>query len=197
MHDLLDSELGFEPFSQIDYLNIYAYYVPKRAILHLGEARLFDATSLYPLEKYDHKFSWKLSVRAVQPQKKFCDTCQRVLLEGGGGLSWFGFSEHDLWYALLTAHAAYSTPQTPSKWDIGPGLQSGLLFRFSAAHRANLEAKAEWDFNHSFQQNVFWSYTYSQAYTFSQSIELRGKLAYLARIEFPDRRAELQASLFF
>jgi hypothetical protein len=197
MHDLLDSELGFEPFSQIDYLNIYAYYVPKKNVLRLGEVRLFDATSLYPLAVYDHKFSWKLSLRSEQPLKTFCDSCQKQVLEGGGGLSAFGFSDHDLWYALLSVRAGYSARQTPYKWDIGPGLQSGLLYRFSPVHRANLEAKAEWDFNRAFQQSMFWSYSYAQAYSFSQRFELRGKLAYLARPDSPERRAELQASLFF
>lgn len=197
MHDLLNRETGFEPFSQIDFIAGAVSYLPERNKFRFREFRFFEATSLYPLGYYDRKLSWKLSIRGEQMEKRSCDACQRAVVEGGGGLSVHLFSENDLWYSLLLGRAAYSSQHFPKPWDLGLGTQSGILYRWSEKHRSQLEARGEWDFHRSFHKSWFWIFSYAQAYGFNQQWEVRGKIDHLLQTDGRDTKGDLTLTYFF
>lgn len=194
MHDLLDSQVGFSANSQIDFLAASLDYLTARKKFRLEELRLFEVASLFPWDAYDQKLSWKLSGRLEEMRKTACDTCRRGVFEGGGGVSFHLFGEKDLWYSLVLARSAYSSR---TKWDLGLGTESGLLFRFTPKHSAQLSARAEWDFFRSFHRSWFWKYAYTQAYSFNQRWEVRGNFELLPRPEQNEKSGGVKGIYFF
>jgi hypothetical protein len=194
MHDLLDSPVGFEANSQIDFLAGALNYLPERKKFRLEELRFFEVTSLFPWDAYDQKLSWKLSGRLEETRKVACDTCRRGVLEGGGGLSAHLFGEKDLWYSLVLARAAYASR---TRWDLGLGSESGLLFRFTPKHSTRLTAKGEWDFLRSFNRPWFWTLSYTQAYSFNQRWEVRGNFDFIPRPGGSEKSGGVRGIYFF
>lgn len=193
MHDLLDSEYGFESNAQIEFFSGGLSYLPARKKFRLEEFRLFEVQSLFPWDAYDQKLSWKISARLEPVQKVVCDGCYRGLFEGGGGVS-VSFSESFLAYSLLVARSAYASQE---KWDLGLGNESGFLLHFSPRLSARLQAKGEWDFFRSFGKSWFWDYSYAQAYSFSQRWELRGTFDWIPRSGRDEKAASARALYFF
>jgi hypothetical protein len=165
-----------------------------RKKFRLEELRFFEVTSLFPWDAYDQKLSWKLSGRVEEMRKLACDTCRRGVFEGGGGLSVHLFGEKDLWYSLVLARAAYASR---TRWDLGLGNESGLLFRFTPKHSTRLAAKGEWDFLRSFNRSWFWTFSYTQAYSFNQRWEVRGNFDFIPRPGDSEKSGGVKGIYFF
>ncbi|MGZ3713396.1 MAG: DUF7840 domain-containing protein, partial [Bdellovibrionota bacterium] len=102
--------------------------------------------------------------------------------------------EKDLFYSLVLARTGWASR---TKWDLGFGTNSGLLFRFAPQHSAKLEARGEYDFFKSFEQNWFWTFSYSHAYTLSQRFEIRGNFDFIPRKLEAEKSAGLKGIYFF
>jgi hypothetical protein len=194
---LLNGDLGFERYSQIEFLALGASYAPARRKFRIEEALLLDITSLFPWDAYDRKLSWAARIGSEEARKEDCDGCHRQIAEGGAGISFHGFGGQDLWYALALARAAYASRQEPHHWDLGPGLRGGLLLRLSPLLRARAEARGEWDLLRSFERPWSWTYSLAQAYGFSQNWETRAEWELTDRPERDEALYRLSLTRFF
>lgn len=61
-HDLMSNDLGFDPFSQFDFLGITLLYEKDRNKVLYDQFTFVDLVSLHPYRFYDPQFSWQGTV---------------------------------------------------------------------------------------------------------------------------------------
>ncbi len=172
LHDLLNRSTGYEPNSSIELLSGRLSYGLQSKRLRLNELKLIEIVSLFPWDRFDKKLSWTVSARFEESLKENCGGCGRALLEGGGGVAGSIFGR-ELFYVLGMGRAAYRDRQVPEPWDLGLGVNSGMLLRFSPSYAVDLGLRGEWDFFRSYDRSWDWSLRLSQAYSFSRRWEAR------------------------
>lgn len=126
-HDLLNKDLGFQTFSQIDFPQIYLRYFPNDQSLQLDSLELLHITSLFPLSFIEKRASWKLQLAYQNPRALSCLDCKSILLRGGPGATVeFGEGRHVL-YGLLLGHFEAGGPYSRG-YRLGPELELAAVF---------------------------------------------------------------------
>lgn len=170
-HDLLNKDLGFQNFSQIDFPQVYFRYFPVSHSLQLDSLELLHITSLFPLSFIEKRASWKLQVAYSNPRQQSCLDCKSFLVRGGPGATVeFGNGKH-VFYGLLLGHfeaaslysrglrlgpelelAAVLNPFENYKTRIGFSVMAslietkGTLFNYRVDWEHALSISQSWDF---------------------------------------------------
>ena len=105
-HDLLDSDRGFTPFSQIDFVEL------KFSKLHsenyyLQSLRFIEIQSLYPITFFEKRKSWRFKLEYNKPYFASCEACYQWNMDAALGLSFPTFNETTLLYSFIGADADY------------------------------------------------------------------------------------------
>ena len=77
-HDLMSNDLGFDPFSQFDFLAGSLIYDKQLNKLSYDSLTLVNLTSLHTYSFYDPQFSWSAKVVADRIYDFNCDLCHKV-----------------------------------------------------------------------------------------------------------------------
>ncbi len=86
-HNLMSRDLGFDPFSQFDFLTASFLYNFDAKKLFIDRATIVDLVSLHPFNFYDPQFSWKAEVLYDRLFSIGCDFCHSFKGKGQMGLS--------------------------------------------------------------------------------------------------------------
>jgi len=85
-HDLLSRDIGFAPFTEIEFPSVeLQWFHDNIRLYHLG---LLNITSLFPLTDFGHQFSWRFRAGLNTVKGWECQECLTPTLEVGGGWAW-------------------------------------------------------------------------------------------------------------
>jgi hypothetical protein len=102
-HDLLNSDVGMVPFSQIDFPGIVLRYQPSPQVLRVERAPLVVVRSLFPLSDIEKRPSWGFAF-GIETPRDFCDQCTTARLDAQGGYSVSMFPKQLGGHWLIAAH---------------------------------------------------------------------------------------------
>lgn len=184
LHDLLNDDLGYEPYSQIDFLVTRLSYAVSEKKLRVDDFRLLDLTSLHPFEAVDPKISWRFGTGVGRMKDLACDTCLAFNAEAGPGLATSVFGGRALFYslALVNFEAGHALPKGSR---LGPALVAAVLASPSDDYKAVVRARADLDLFKNFDRgtamNVAAKFGLDQAYALNPAWDLRLLSEYIPR----------------
>ncbi len=172
-HDLLNSDVGYTPFSEIIIGSTTLRTVPGVKPFILEDFKLVSIVALSPWTKVEKPTSWKVLVSYTSPKDIGCDFCKVVHLEGGAGLSAFldsGARALMFGLAKLQIEAGGSLPK---KFRTTPGVEAGFLWNPIAPLKAELSAQFLADPLTSREEKFYTQYRFQLAHTLSKSFDMR------------------------
>ena len=127
-HDLLSSEAGHAPNSQINFLKLQGRYQPDSKEWQLHSFTLIDIVSLSPLGAFIKEPSWKVNFGWELNLDNECAECTPFIVNPGVGLSvQSSINLREVYFAFLEARFEYDQ-QFDSDHRTGFGATFGLLF---------------------------------------------------------------------
>lgn len=140
-HDLLDSDAGYVPGAQIDFLNIAARYDTRREKLSLDAFTLVDIVSLTPRSRFFHPTSWRIRAswqRRLLPGSRSPSNLA-FAVDGGGGLA-LRPTDGLLLFALLDG-ALLVNSHYQDDYSAGLGAETGALLQLGSRWKLQLRAQ--------------------------------------------------------
>jgi len=172
-HDLLNSDVGYTPFSEIIIGSATLRTVPKEKDLILEDFKLVSIVALSPWTKVEKPMSWKLLASYTSPKDLGCDFCKVVHIEGGAGLSAFLDEGAKSLSYILVKYQLEAGGGLPRKFRSNPGLEAGLLWNPTPPFKAELAAQLVTDIFSSTEEKFYSQYRFQLAQSFGKSIDLR------------------------
>ena len=128
-HDLLNNDLGYTPFSQIDFpsISVHSIYSSEKVSLQLNEIQFFSVTSFYPITFIEKNLSWAFNLSYKVPEDLSCAYCHVLHFDMGAGLSIQAGTPKILLYSLGLANIEVGSPFEKS-YRFGPKIRAGALF---------------------------------------------------------------------
>jgi hypothetical protein len=127
-HDLMDIDLGYQSYSEINLLRAqFRYYFDKKKF-KLNEWQWAEVVSMNPQSSISRGMSWAVQAGIVTPQDLECHFCNVGKVSGGMGWSRYLIPryENGLIFAMLKANLEYS-----GHFDFvlraGPSLWTGIF----------------------------------------------------------------------
>lgn len=174
-HDLLNRDLGYLPFSQIEFPSVTLRYMPERGTLNVEHINGLQITSLFPMSFLEKRLSWKATLDYRSPKDYGCLTCNTARFEGGIGATVELARRRWIVYGLGLLQA-----------EMGHTLQRGFRFSPKAEIATIVSPFERWkiralaspvtDLFQPYRQKVFYEIKLDQAYAFSQRWDARAEL---------------------
>lgn len=162
-HDLLDSDLGYTRFSEINFPRIKLRIYPEAPSLHLEEAEIVGLRSLFPIENFDRRYSYRFLIDVYTPRDFGRLESNAFRGEAGGGLS-FALNKESLWFYLLgVINTEWGKAFDPVRFQPYP--EVGILGNFHDLVKFHLQGK--------WINDLFQSRRQSQYYRFESDFSLR------------------------
>lgn len=130
-HDLLSSDEGLAPDSQVNFMNLRARYEHEQGKWSLEEFTMLDLVSLFPGSALGRQPSWKLASGWDRPRDVTCDGCVPFYMRAGIGLSLGSSVIHrEVYFAFLEGDYGYG--RVYQDWNrAGLGLGLGALLHLN------------------------------------------------------------------
>lgn len=184
-HDLLNSDVGYLPYSEVDFPNLTLRYSEDLHSLWIENLTVFSATSLPPMSELEKPFSWKVDLAYVTPKDLNCVNCHAAEFEGGGGAATSFLSNRVLVYSLGLLHFEDGS-SIQNGFRFTPKLLSATLFHPISDFKMQLSAAAVADVWQSVRQSHFYELQWSNSLTLAHNWELRAS----AKEVLPGNRQE-------
>ncbi len=101
-HDLLNRELGYKRFSEIQFPWIELRYRTENKHFFVEELGGIKVVSLTPYHSLDQNFSWKMGIAYTSAKDFGCLECRYLTWDAGIGFSYLGWSEDLIFYNLFS-----------------------------------------------------------------------------------------------
>lgn len=172
LHDLLDGNLGFDPYTHIDYFNFDILYSFHSKNLYIDKAKYIDIKSINVYDPIEWKWSWRILLQSESLESSLCEGCYKHYGLGGFGAAYEIINKKLLLYGYLLAKAQYSKALT-KEFQIGPALESGLLLTLTPKLKSQIKFLAFDNLNNSSLTTLYKTYEIDLGYQVSQSWHLR------------------------
>jgi hypothetical protein len=129
LHDLMDWDRGYAPYSKVVFGEINLRYIESDHSLHLHQLDVIDVVSLSPISPLNHGLSWAAGIGEHTPEDIFCNECVAGRGYIGGGYSFRLGTKGALApivYSLLKANLEVGDVFLHSIRP-GPSLEMGIL----------------------------------------------------------------------
>ncbi len=150
IHDLLDSDRGYIPFSSLLIAQTQLSYLMESNNVRLEEFKVAEVTNFSPLTRLSKNLSWLVGGRIYHPNDINCKTCIADQVYTGGGASIFVFQDHVLIYSLLKGYAEYTTA-----FRAAPVIEVGALSKVEDHIKASLSIERLWYFPQILNSSLF------------------------------------------
>ncbi len=168
-HDLLNSDLGYLPFSEINFPNLTFRYQPREGSLSLERFQFARMVSIFPLGFLEKRWSWKMDAGIEAPKDLACEGCHVF----HAGMAWG--ASLDIWrgrtvgYGLAGAFFDFGSGLARS-FRLGPTAEAGFLSNPWQPYKIRIEGKlyvdpfqpyrsllfSKWGVDQSFSWNSHW-----------------------------------------
>lgn len=143
-HDLLDRDLGFSRFSQIQFPEFHFRIIPAEKVYDFERIGLVSATSLFPMSFLEKRFSWKLSIQMYRPSDFGVRNTLVGQLLGAGGASFELLPKSLIGYVMASGRGEIGDALAKG-YRLGPGLMSGLVGSVSDTVKFLATGQLLWD----------------------------------------------------
>jgi hypothetical protein len=134
IHNLLDPEAGYLPFSGVDFLNVSFRSFKSRQI-YLDQFTLIDIVTLNPNKSWNPKLSWKTKIEYKRFDQDLCAGCKVNRLYSALGKSYV-LSDHNILSFFIDAQFLLTDSLEKS---FSYGLNPEITYHFSS-NKINLES---------------------------------------------------------
>ncbi|MGE0634519.1 MAG: hypothetical protein AB7O96_19035, partial [Pseudobdellovibrionaceae bacterium] len=167
-HDLLGMDVGYVPFSEIEFPWIDISATQNKT--ELRELGFVSSTSLFPLTPFDQRWSWKMRIALERERGLECQECLLLTAESGAGVT-LG-AERSRWYTLGSLRPE-AHPDLPRGFRIRPVLEAGVILNPTDPYKMRLLARNLWslDFDKSSQRNL--EFKWDHSWTMDRNNEIR------------------------
>lgn len=144
LHDLLDPDRGFPKNSQVE-MSRWKFRSTGTDNLYLEELKYAEAFSLFPLNKDEFKFSWRVAGRSYRVNDGTCERCLSHQLRSGFGLATTPLEGLNL-YSLMNFSAEVGR-RLHRGYRVAPGIVAGTIFSLSENVKFQYEFELNRDLN--------------------------------------------------
>jgi hypothetical protein len=198
-HDLLNNDLGYLRFSQIDFMALALRYHAIQNTLSVEHLDLLSITSLFPISFLERRLSWRVQAAYVSPKDLDCQYCHLAHLEGGIGAAVEpGTSKAVLSAMLLGQLEAGGALARGFRW--GPKAELAALANPFVDYKVRGAAALIFDAGQADRQQFYSSLLLEQSYSARTDFELRGSLEHVLSPSSPSRGrtdASLTLNLYY
>lgn len=199
-HDLLNRDMGYKPFSHIDFPSLQVQYDSDLREIRLDELRLLSISSLNPFEFGSRGLSWRFDSGLETARDYGCLSCRHLFIEGGLGLSLNLWSRKNIFYLMGLAR-----PEAYRGLDQGhrllTGFEAGLLLNPTEVIKSQFGLREMIDLSRPQRSSKQLRYWFLQAsYSINRQLELRAEIDFLQPAEnpqFQQRQYTLSLITFF
>ena len=190
LHDLLNQDVGYEPFSEISFAQVKVDYLSDVQKLNIDVARLMAISSFYPLDTMDLKPSWSTDVKYDRIKDLNCDYCHRLFGDFGVGLGTHFFSKNTMLYGLAFGDVEASG-QFSRTFRVGPAFETGMILNPGNSHyKLQGKARINFDLVRNDASSYYTEYEINQSYGLSRSWDMRILADVVQRINVINRYEE-------
>lgn len=171
-HDLLNKDLGFTRYSEIDFPWIELRHLPYKNALHFEEFGGLRITSINPLNRLNVAPSWKFYGALDSPKDYGCVNCRHASVEAGLGLSFETFDYKHIAYSFVTARGEASE-SLKMGYRLLPGIEAGFLGNPWPNYKFQVLVKHQWDVSPRPVSSRILTVHVNQAYSLARNWEIR------------------------
>jgi Domain of unknown function (DUF4105) len=184
-HDLLNSDVGYLPFSEVNFPSLTLRYSQELNSLWIEHLTLMSVTSLAPMTDLEKQISWKADLSYITPKDLNCVNCHAAMLEGGAGAAEAFLSNRVLVYGLGLLHFEDGS-SIQNGFRFTPKLLTAALLQPTLNYKTQLSAAAVADVWQSVRQSHFYELEWLNSMALSQNWEIRAS----AKTVLPGDRQE-------
>lgn len=145
LHDLLDADAGYPKNSLIE-MSKWKFRSTGTNNLYLEELKYAEAFSLFPVDKNEFKWSWRVGARSYRVNDGTCDRCLSHHFRTGFGLATsLPFADVDL-YSMLYLNAEAGR-RFFRGYRLAPGPGAGLIWTLSEMVKFYYDFELLYDLN--------------------------------------------------
>jgi hypothetical protein len=174
-HDLMNDDLGYPKFSEIDFPNFTLRFYPSAPSLTLEQLQFVGMTSLVPLGSLEKRWSWKVNVELLQAKDLVCPECRLFRAEMAWGASKHLFSDDYIAYALAGGYFDLGSG-LDRVGRFGPETDFGLLLNPWRPYKIGGRAQLYADLFQPYRPPFFASLAVNQSLSFGPHWESRVEL---------------------
>jgi hypothetical protein len=127
-HHLMSRDLGFDPFSQFDYLTGSVVYNQNLNKIFIDEAKIVHLTSIHPYRFYDPQLSWNAEFTYARFYGNNCDNCHLWNGKMDGGFS-IPIKAHQM-LNLFGGAFAELNEKVKKGFRVGPVVETSYLLSY-------------------------------------------------------------------
>jgi hypothetical protein len=172
-HDLLNNDLGYPSFSEIDFPNLTLRYYPQTSSFALEQLQLMEMFSVRPLDYFEKRWSWKVDIEVEQPKDLACANCYLGHAEIAWGPTFRLFSPQWLFYTVLGPYFEAGGGLSDRPVRYGPGGEAGILANPWQPYKLRLRALSYGDIFQPYRAPIFGELGFDQAISWSAHWESR------------------------
>jgi hypothetical protein len=184
-HDLLNSDVGYLPFSEVNFPSLTLRYSQQLNSLWIEHLALMSVTSLAPMTDLEKQVSWKVDLSYITPKDLNCVNCHAAMLEGGAGAAKAFLSNQVLIYGLGLLHFEDGS-SIENGFRFTPKVLTAALIQPTLNYKMQLSAAAVADVWQSVRQSHFYELEWLNSMALSQNWEIRAS----AKTVLPGDRQE-------
>lgn len=171
-HDLMNDDRGYLPYSEIDFPNLSLRYYPKGNGIGLENIQFVGMTSLFPINPFEKRWSWKVDVELETLKDLMCLDCHAFHAEMDWGGSKNLGSSHSIAYVLGGGYLDIGGAFTHDLRG-GPSLDAGVLINPILPYKFRWRARAYVDALQSTRPLAFGTIELNQSYSWLPHWEVR------------------------
>lgn len=170
-HDLLNHDLGYSPYSHIDFPSIEFQFNDRTRQFRIEEIGGLATTSLTPINDLRMPISFRMAI-GMKTDREYasCDECHKVTGEAGAGLT---VAFENFWFYTLLLGKIDLADHFVKGYDYGPGVEGGVFFHPLRKYKAQLEVRYFCELNATEQCRDSSSFAFQQSLSLGRNLELR------------------------
>ncbi|MBI3558218.1 MAG: DUF4105 domain-containing protein [Deltaproteobacteria bacterium] len=193
-HDLLNKDLGYLPFSQIDFPGATLRFLPGNGVWNIEQVQGLGITSLFPMTFLEKGLSWKFNLDYYSPKDLDCTTCHLGRAQAGLGATVELFTPDAIAYALAVLDfEAGGAVRKGFRW--GPQLQAALLMIPHPDYKLQLAANLASDLLQPDRRKFHALLEWNQSLALSRNWEIRTALSLISPVNY--REAKVTLNFYF
>jgi len=199
LHDLLASDKGLEPFSQIDFLGLGVEYHPLEKRTNITQVTFIDIVSLHPYTAFDPRFSWQIGAHYGQIHDLKCRDCYKFNFDFGAGGSFYLAATNAVFYAMSGIFSETSEYFRDSQ-RFGPFVEVAVVGNFAKKYRFQIKQTIRADGLKDFPTDYYVTSSVGQSYAWSNNWEIRLANQFVSRYgssEIQTENHELRLGYYF
>ncbi len=171
-HDVMNNDLGYPEFSEIDFPNLTFRFYPQTGRFRLEQLQFVGMMTLVPFGFLEKRGSWKVNIEIQSPKDLSCEYCQVFHSEMAWGASVPMISSHFLAYVMGGAYFDAGSGLTKA-YRLGPTCEMGFLFNPWQPYKLRIKNNFYGDLFQSDRAPGFMVAALDQSYSFNAHWETR------------------------